>query len=88
MFIHEFLKEDQEPIDEPGNTTGGMGAYYDPKEDQTALKVNDTRKTRLTLQHINKLRTMNELRAVEAKKKVERVQKQYGVKPEQEGAPI
>lgn len=85
MFIHEFLVEEPQ---EPGDPTGGMGAYYDPQEDSTKMKMSDTRKTRLTLRHINKLRTMNELRSVEQQKKIERVQLQYGAKPEQEAAGI
>ena len=38
---------------------------YDPSADQTVMKKDDTRKTRLTLKQINKIRRMQELRASE-----------------------
>ena len=45
----------------------------DAEQDNTALKLTDTRKTRLTLAHISKLRLMNELRAIENKQKIQKV---------------
>ena len=38
---------------------------YDPSADQTVMKKDDTRKTRLTLKQINKIRRMQELRSSE-----------------------
>ena len=38
---------------------------YDPSADQTVMKKDDTRKTRLTLKQINKIRRMQELRTSE-----------------------
>jgi len=52
---------------------------FSPDEDHTKMKMTDTRKTRLTLRHINKLRTMNELRAVEMEQKIAQIQNQYKV---------
>ena len=43
---------------------------YDPDSDQTIVKKDDTRKTRLTLKQINKLRKISELRAAEKLKAV------------------
>lgn len=56
---------------------------FAPGEDQSRLKITDTRKTRLTLRHINKLRTMNELRAVEMQEKLKKIKTQYGARGEQ-----
>jgi hypothetical protein len=57
----------------------------DAEQDNTALKLTDTRKTRLTLAHISKLRLMNELRAIENKQKIQKVKIQYGAPPAQPG---
>ena len=57
---------------------------FSPDEDNTRLQVSQTRKTRLTLGHINKLRLMNELRAVEKKQDLKRIRKQYAA-PAQPG---
>ena len=51
--------------------------YRDEKSDNTVLKSNDTRKTRLTLAQLNKLRMMNDTRKLEHERKLEKVQKQY-----------
>jgi hypothetical protein len=54
-------------------------ARYDAADDHSQLKITDTRKTRLTLQQINKLRLMNDQRKIEMKQKLENIQKQYGM---------
>lgn len=56
-----------------------------PSEDNTALKLDDTRKTRLTLAQINRLRMMNDVKKVEHEHQLKRVSKQYKSAPE-EGA--
>lgn len=52
-------------------------SYYSEKDDNTALKATDTRKTRLTLDKINKLRAMNDTRKLEHEQKLETVKIQY-----------
>jgi len=54
---------------------------FSPEQDRTALKISDTRKTRLTLGHIQKLRLMNELRTIEMKQELVKVKAQYGAPP-------
>ena len=61
---------------------------YDPESDQTIVKKDDTRKTRLTLKQINKLRKISELRASEKLKDAEKYQLQYGAQPEAAVAPM
>ena len=57
--------------------------YYDEKADQSTVKMSDSRKTRLTLAHLNQLRQSHDVRKLEHEKKLEAVAKQY--KPEPEG---
>ena len=52
-------------------------AYQDPKKDGSVLKLDDSRKTRLTLAQINRLRQMNDVRKFEHEKHLEKVSKQY-----------
>jgi len=54
---------------------------YDPSADQTVMKKDDTRKTRLTLKHINKIRRMQELRASEQLQDEEQYAIQYAPAP-------
>jgi len=51
--------------------------YYSEKDDNTAIKATDTRKTRLTLDKINKLRAMNDTRKLEHEQKLEKLSVQY-----------
>ena len=42
-------------------------SYQDKEDDNSRLDLSDTRKTRLTLRQIQKLRLMNDIREVEQK---------------------
>lgn len=52
-------------------------AYQDLSQDNSQITLQDLRKTRLTLRQLSKLRRMNDVRAVEYKEKLERIQQQY-----------
>ena len=52
-------------------------AYQDVSRDNSQPTLKDTRKTRLTLAQLNKLRQMNDVRSVEYKEKLKLVKKQY-----------
>jgi hypothetical protein len=54
---------------------------YDAQSDETVQRPNDTRKIRLTLLQINKLRRMQEVRNVEQKKQEEFFKVIYGTPP-------
>jgi hypothetical protein len=56
-------------------------AYQDLSSDNSQLSINDMRKTRLTLRQLNKLRKMNDIRAVEYKEKLKLVRQQYAPPP-------
>lgn len=51
--------------------------YRTEKDDNTALKLSDLRKTKLTLKQLNRLRVMNDVRKLEHEQKLETVQDQY-----------
>jgi len=51
--------------------------YRDEKSDNSVIHADDTRKTRLTLTRLNKLRIMNDVRTLEQEKKLETLQTQY-----------
>lgn len=56
-------------------------AYQDLSQDNSQTTAKDLRKTRLTLRQLNKLRRMNDVRAVEHKAKLEKIRKQYAPPP-------
>lgn len=62
-------------------------SFRSEKEDNTALKKDDTRKTRLTLDRLNRLRIMNDARKLEHEQKLEKVADQYKLPAAAEGAP-
>jgi hypothetical protein len=52
-------------------------AFRTAKDDNTSLKLTDTRKNRITLNRLNKLRIMNDARKLEHEKKLETISVQY-----------
>ena len=52
--------------------------YQELSNDQSQQKIEDLRKTRLTLAQINQIRKMNDQRTLEQKEKLERVKLMYG----------
>jgi hypothetical protein len=51
--------------------------YHDEQKDNTALKLSDLRKTRLSLEQLNRMRIMNDVRKLEHEQKLKKVHKQY-----------
>ena len=64
MLLREFYQKEPE-------------AYQDLSADNSQVTKDDLRKTRLTLRQLNKLRKMNDVRAVEYKEKLTRIRQQY-----------
>ena len=56
--------------------------YRDEKQDQSVAKMSDSRKTRLTLAHLNQLRQSHDVRKIEHEKKLSSVATQYQPAPE------
>ena len=67
MFISDLFEDDKKISD----------AYYDEREDHTAVKLTDLRTTRLTLAQIKRLRMMNDVKRFEKESKIEKLQTQY-----------
>tara|TARA_Y100000114_G_scaffold83990_1_gene77534 strand:- start:2658 stop:2870 length:213 start_codon:yes stop_codon:yes gene_type:complete len=51
---------------------------YSADKDNSVIKLKDTRKTRLTLEQINKMRRIQEAKKFETYEKMKRVKAQYG----------
>jgi len=75
MFVTELF----DPKNDPG--------YRTEKDDNTVQRMSDTRKSRLTLAQIKRLRIMNDLRKFEHQKEVESLAKQYKPAAEAGGMP-
>ena len=78
MILRElfyFDKQTIEPIEDKS---------YDPTDDESIVKRDDTRKTRLTLRQINKARKASELHAEEQEKELDFVRQMYGIQAQPE----
>lgn len=58
--------------------------FQDVKDDNSKPKILHSRKTKLTLRQIRKLRKMLDVRNFEKSEHIKQVHKQYGAKPEAE----
>jgi hypothetical protein len=65
MFLNEMFAEYKK-------------GYQELASDKSQQKIEDLRKTRLTLAQINQIRKMNDQRTLEQKEKLERVKLMYG----------
>jgi hypothetical protein len=63
------------------NTEKVPDQRYDAKDDESVQRPDDTRKVRLTLEQINKLRRMQEVRKIEQKKQEDFFKTIYGAPP-------
>lgn len=54
-----------------------LPAYQNPGKDNSRPQLGDLRKTKLTLRQINKLRRLNDVRQVEFRERLKKVQQQY-----------
>ena len=73
MILRElfyFDKETLEPVEKKD---------YDPSYDDSIVSKDDTRKTRLTLRQINKIRKASELHKEEQQKELHFVRQMYGL---------
>ena len=78
MILRElfyFDKQTIEPIEDKS---------YDPTDDESIVKRDDTRKTRLTLRQIKKARKASEVHAEEQEKELYFVRQMYGIQAQPE----
>jgi hypothetical protein len=59
--------------------------YATEKDDNSAVKLNDLRKTKITLKQLNRLRIMNDVRKLEHEQKLDSVRNQYKAPPPDAG---
>ncbi len=78
MILREIFYFDKETIEPIEDKT------YDATDDESIVKCDDTRKTRLTLRQINKARKMSEIHAEETEKELEFVRQMYGIQSQPE----
>ena len=81
MNIFEIFEKD-------GNDEKPEVEYVDPSDDNEVPKLNDLRKTKLTLGQINRLRLIRDVRNFEQKSNLENIRKQYGKPAETEANPL
>ena len=78
MILRElfyFDKQTIEPIEDKS---------YDPTDDESIVKRDDTRKTRLTLKQINKARKASEFHQEEKDKELDFIRQMYGIQAQPE----
>jgi hypothetical protein len=73
MILRELFYFDKETIDSVDDKR------YEPESDDSVVKKSDTRKTRLTLRQINRIRKASELHTEEKAKELEFVKQMYGI---------
>jgi len=73
MILRELFYFDKETVDPVDDKR------YDATSDDSILKKSDTRKTKLTLRQINRIRKASELHQEETKKDLEFVKQMYGI---------
>ena len=70
MIISEMFQDENEE------------KYSNPEHDNEVPRLNDLRKTKLTLGQINRLRLIRDVRTFELKNNLENIRLQYGKPPE------
>ena len=73
MILRElfyFDKETLEPVED---------SSYDPELDDSVVKKSDSRKTRLTLSQINRVRKAADIHTKEASKELDFIKQMYGI---------
>ena len=58
--------------------------YQSEKDDHTAIKLSDLRKTKLTIKQLNRLRIMNDVRKLEHEQDLEQIRTQFKAPPAEE----
>ena len=73
MILRELFYFDRETIDPVDDKR------YEAGSDDSIIKKSDTRKTKLTLRQINRIRKASELHNEESKRDLEFVKQMYGI---------
>lgn len=82
MRYREIIKESLNLTEEDTQEDGDTG-FYNPEEDEyDQAELGDTRKPKLTLRMVNRLKKIRATKAIEMAKKDELMGVMYAVKPE------
>lgn len=73
MILRELFYFDKETVEPTEDDR------YEPENDQSPVDYDDTRKTRLTLRQINRIRKASELHTTEKSKELDFVRQMYGL---------
>lgn len=73
MILRELFYHDPETVEPVEDKR------YEAEYDDSPLKKNDTRKTRLTLTQINRIRKASELHTEEKRKELDFIKQMYGI---------
>jgi|TARA_B110000858_G_C17740657_1_gene444772 hypothetical protein len=73
MILRELFYFDKDTVEQVDDKR------YEPEYDQSSVKKTDTRKTRLQLSQINRLRKASELHKEEKSKELQFVKQMYGI---------
>jgi len=79
MILRELFYFDPETLDSVEDNR------YDSDSDVSPVKMSDTRKTKLTLKQINKIRKASELHQEDQQKDLDFIRQMYGVPAEEAG---
>lgn len=72
MILRELFYFDKNTYEKSEDNT------YSPDDDQSVMKFSDTRKTRITLAQINRIRKANDFHNKEKEKELEFIKQMYG----------
>ena len=73
MILRELFYFDKETIEPVEDNR------YEPQHDDSPVKPQDTRKTRLTLRQINRIRKASELHTKEQNEELQFIRQMYGI---------
>ena len=73
MILRELFYFDKETVESTEDDR------YDPRYDDSVVKMSDTRKTRLTLRQINRARKASEVHKSEKANELDFVRQMYGI---------
>jgi len=82
MILRELFYYDKETLEPVEDNR------YEPLSDDSVLDIDDTRKTRLTLNQINRARKASELHIKEKQEELDFIRQMYGIAAQQAAAGI
>jgi len=68
MYVRDFIKE---------NNAQNEDKLHDQSNDSSKAELTDTRKTRLTLEQINRLRVLNDVKIAEYQENIKKIKQQF-----------